>query len=525
MKPLTVCVLTAGQGSRMGAIGRTLNKALLPIDGKATITHIINKFPPDTEFVVGLGYLGYQVRQYLQIAHPESSLQFVEVDNFSGIGSGPGYSLLCCKNFLQKPFIFVSCDTLWANDVNFSGSSNWLGVAKVDSTLTDRYCNLKVVDNQVITLRDKVAVTEPGYQAFVGLCQISDYQIFWRGLESTTVIEGEHQISNGMRALIEQGKVFAQNIDWSDVGVAEKYKDVVGRYDNFDFSKSNEALYIVNGKVIKFFVDQAVSDRRVEKSKLNLSVFPKITNHEGQFYAYDFQKGETLYKVNNQKIFRQFLNFLVNNLWVPKNIDHKDMRDACSRFYKDKTLERLDLYAKKYHNLDAPTIINGENVPSINELLLSVPWTLLEEGVSTFIHGDLQFDNVIYDTVTNSFKLLDWRQDFAGNVEFGDLYYDLAKLYGGIVLNYDYVKLNLLSYSENGDEINIDFAQRFQSNVYLEMLSSFILERGYDLARVKLLVPLIFLNMSPLHHYPFDKLLYSLGRKMLNDEIKKVNDN
>jgi len=36
---------------------------------------------------------------------------------------------------------------------------------------------------------------------------------------------------------------------------------------------------------------------------------------------------------------------------------------------------------------------------------------------------------------------------------------------------------------------------------------------------VKILVALIYLNMSPLHHYPFDKMLYSLGRDLLYTEL------
>ena len=106
-----VCILTAGKGTRMGALGKILNKALHPIDGKAIITHIINKFPENAEFIVGVGFLGDQVRNYLQIAHRERNISFVEIDNFDGPGSGPGYSLLCCQSQLQKPFYFVSCIT------------------------------------------------------------------------------------------------------------------------------------------------------------------------------------------------------------------------------------------------------------------------------------------------------------------------------------------------------------------------------------------------------------------------------
>jgi hypothetical protein len=195
------------------------------------------------------------------------------------------------------------------------------------------------------------------------------------------------------------------------------------------------------------------------------------------------------------------------------------MRATCLKFYQDKTMERLAMYQQKYPATEGVSIINGRTIPSTSDLLAGIPWARLVDGVPCFMHGDLQFDNVLYDTATDAFKLLDWRQDFGGHVEFGDLYYDFAKLYGGIILNYDYIKLNLLSYSENEQGIFFDFAQRFQTDNYLRILSDYIEKQGYDLAKVRLLVALIYLNMSPLHHYPFDKMLYSLGRELLYKEI------
>jgi len=518
----TVCVLTAGKGARMGALGLQLNKALHPIDGKAIISHIIEKFPTETEFVIGLGYLGEQVRQYLQVAHTNRKFTFVGVDNYEGPGSGPGYSLLCCQEYLQKPFYFVSCDTLWDNVLDWSLTDNWLGVARINPSESSSYCNLKIMDDRVVDLRDKLHVEDTAFQAFVGLCHIKDYLVFWEALDNKKVVAGEHQISNGLKALIEKTHVRARTIEWTDVGDADKYKRTVSRYENYDFSKQNEALYIVNRKVIKFFVDATVTDRRVQKSKLNPGVFPPITHHVGQFYAYDFQPGETLYQVNNRETFQHLLDWLGANLWQHRAVDQGAMQATCLKFYRDKTLERLEMFHQKYAAPDAGSCVNGCDIPQTSDLLARVPWARLSEGVPCFMHGDLQFDNILYDAEKNSFILLDWRQDFAGHVEFGDLYYDFAKLYGGIILNYDYIKLNLLSYSENEHGIFFDFAQRFQTESYLRILSEYIQERGYDLARVKLLAALIYLNMSPLHHYPFDKMLYSLGRGLLYEEILKL---
>ena len=179
-------------------------------------------------------------------------------------------------------------------------------------------------------------------------------------------------------------------------------------------------------------------------------------------------------------------------------------------------------FSRKKRDLqfDIENVINGVKVPAVSQLIKQVPWESLYSGKPGFIHGDLQFDNIIH-TSQDGFVLLDWRQDFGGQVEYGDLYYDLAKLYGGIILNYDYIKEGLIDYSENGSAVSFDFAQRFSSKEYLATLMQFIDEKGWDKQKVRILVPLIYLNMSPLHHYPFDKMLYALGRLLLAEELQK----
>lgn len=517
-----VCILTAGKGTRIGVYGEHVNKALLPLGGKAIISHIIEKFPIETEFVVGTGHLSEQVKQYLSIVHKDRKIVFVDVDNYDRHGSGPGYSLLCCSSFLQKPFYFVSCDTLWNNCFPLMGSDNWLGVSPTKAEETERYCNLKVINGMITELRDKEMIDDPTYQAFVGLCYIKDYNIFWKALESKDRVAGEHQISNGLRTLIQQKAVLAQYIDWVDIGDFEKYKKAVLNFSDYDFSKTNEYFYIVGKKVIKLFIDHSITDLRVKKALLNPGVFPTITDHIGGFYAYTFQAGETLYYRNNPEIFSRFLMWMETEVWKKVNVDKNMMVSACRNFYRTKTIKRLKDYHRKYEIIDRPIYINGRKIPPLNDMLDAVPWEQLEQGISCFIHGDLQFDNILYDQVTKSFKLLDWRQDFDGHIEFGDLYYDLAKLYGGIILNYDYIKKKLISYDEEKDKIFYDFAQRYQSKRYLLILSDYIRNRDLDLDKVKLLVAIVYLNMSPLHHYPFDKLLYALGREILAAELEKL---
>ena len=155
-------------------------------------------------------------------------------------------------------------------------------------------------------------------------------------------------------------------------------------------------------------------------------------------------------------------------------------------------------------------------------LLKKIDWELVCDGRPAFFHGDLQFDNILYDRTAKKFTLLDWRQDFGGHYEFGDIYYDLAKLYGGMVLNYDFVKNGMIQYREETGNVDFDFAQRYQHRSYLAHFEKWLSFNNYNVGKVKILVALIYLNMAPLHHYPFDKMLSCLGRSMLDSLLEKI---
>ena len=54
-------------------------------------------------------------------------------------------------------------------------------------------------------------------------------------------------------------------------------------------------------------------------------------------------------------------------------------------------------------------------------------------------HGDLHFENIIYQKKKKDFVFLDWRHDFGGEIKYGDLYYDLAKINHGLIVSHDEV--------------------------------------------------------------------------------------
>lgn len=229
MEEYKVVILAAGTGSRMKDFTKTFNKVLIPIQGKPTICHIIEKFLKDIEIVIAVGYKKESVMDYLSIAYPERKITFVEVDNFDKQGSGPGYSLLCCKNYLQCPFIQFAGDTLVAEEIPIP-DKNWFGIAKVNNT--ERFCSVKVEKGRIVRIDDKMK-TDNNF-AFIGLGGVYNYKAFWAKLEkSKDLIKGEIQVSNGFRALIEEG-LFPKNFKWFDTGTVESYEHASENYPNGD---------------------------------------------------------------------------------------------------------------------------------------------------------------------------------------------------------------------------------------------------------------------------------------------------
>ena len=139
-----VCILAAGVGNRMGALSEHINKAILPVNFKAVISHIIEKFPENIEIVIAVGHKKETIKDYIAVAHPERRITYVEVDKFMGPGTGPGLSLLQCKEHLQCPFIFSAADTLVLEEIP-SPEENWFGIAPVKKT--EDYCTVKIKNN------------------------------------------------------------------------------------------------------------------------------------------------------------------------------------------------------------------------------------------------------------------------------------------------------------------------------------------------------------------------------------------
>jgi len=519
-----VLITTSGIGSRLGEFTKYTNKSLLRIGNKPAISYIVESYPENTAYVITLGYYGKQVKDFLQLAYPERNFEFVTVDKFEGEKSSLLYSLSHAKHVLQSPFIFHASDTIVLDPVP-PPTKNWNGGFRGKGS--SNYASFDVLGARVTSMYEKGNLMPD--LLHIGLVGIHDYTLFWN-LVDEVLNEKKYSSSLGdvdvLMKMVHQVDFDAIIFNkWLDIGNVDKMNEAKVELDQGDvhvLDKLGESIFKINEFIIKFFYDEIVCKNRILRNKMLSGIVPPIQSFTDNFYRYPYVTGELYAKVANASNFKHFLEWSKNSLWKPvSEISANKMHLLCEDFYFTKTEKRLQEFYSSRGIVDKQESINGIIVPPVKELLNSIDRNWLCNAIPTQFHGDFILDNIL-QVDKNDFQLVDWRQDFAGELVAGDLYYDLGKLAHNLIVNHEMVDDNFFSIRKGRDgsvELNI---HRFQTLVECEqILFRWLAENKMDIKKVEVLRAIIWLNMSPLHHHPLDIFLYYLGKlhlfQVLND--------
>ena len=517
-----VCILAAGSGSRINKITK-IHKSLLPINEKAVISSIIEQFNKSVEIIIAVGDRGEQIREYVEFSHPYRKIRFVKVKKFSGTGSGPGKSLLACEKYLNSPFIFTSCDTLVKNKI-IVPSYNWIGISKVKKpeefliVCKSDKGSFKLVDKKKkLFFQNKLGYYQKNFNAFIGLAGIKDYKIFWKSLkQNNNLIKKEYQVSNGLEGLLQKN-LKIEKFEWLDTGNPVNYLNSKKKLEqNLNLIKEGQFFYKENNLIIKYFDDKNLIKNLIKRSSF-IKNSPIIKKNCSNFLVYEFQKGKLLSEIKSNTVFKNFLKFMELNFWKHKNIfqdEKKRLNHYCKFFYELKTKARVKKYLKRFNVKDSEHVINGVRVPKLNKLFSLVEWSYLNKAVPVVFHGDLQPENILYNN--RKFYLIDWRDKFFKNTVIGDIYYEFAKLHHALILTNKVIRDNNYYVKEiSKKNIKYNFKKRNNLINYKLKFEKFILNKNYSLKKVELLSALIYLNIAPLHHYPYSKLLFFHGKLAL----------
>jgi NDP-sugar pyrophosphorylase family protein len=506
-------ILAAGRGTRMGRVGDHLHKALAPLNGKAIITHQILNRPKDTRVIIATGHRATQVREYVEMAHPEDDITFVDVPHYDAPGNGPGASLLETRNMLDdnEDFFFTSCDTLWEYRPQRMVTS-WMGVAPVPGgTPPARWCRVVTDDmNHIQKILDKSPKICDA-QAYVGLAYVSrvDAEVFWSSLsyegDASIAMTGEHQVTGGFYALLLKNRtVTAERVVWTDIGDEDAYRHAVEQHAGFDWVKAGQATYVIpeTGRVVKHHHDSGVLAARVIRGKrlAKIAPSPMVQSKSGFVIGYPYVPGLTVYDwldANPDAGIDHIIDWVHENIFLPSTYKPNLTQDECTRammFYRDKTFQRV-------------MELSPELRSRALDVVTRVDWSDLAFGMLPGSwHGDLNFGNMI---ISNDGKItaIDWREDFAGNLDYGDIRYDLAKLLAGMVVHW-------------GNARKGDFRPWTGGTAFANQMRLYIAKNALAQANnIEIIAALSLINSAPLHAAPLDAVLVARGVAWLEEVL------
>ncbi len=518
-----VLITTSGIGARLGDLTKFTNKSLVKVGKKPTLSYIVEQYPKNIQVVVTLGYYGKLVRDFLTLTYPDRKFTFVEVDKFEGKGSSLVYSMVKAEKHLQLPFIYHACDTIVYGKIP-PPRYNWNGGFRGNGS--SQYSSFDVVDNDVQDIYAK-GMLESDF-LHIGLMGVRSYREFWHTAHQLLREKKEGEEANDVaiiKNLLEKGIGFkAQGFgEWYDVGSVESLnsarKSIADTFLILD--KIDEAIYLYDKFVIKFFADKKNALNRVKRARKLGKLVPKIIEFKDNFYKYGLVKGNLLSETYNPADFAGFLEWSKKKLWKKHaETSRKKFHKICMNFYYGKTLSRVERFLVNRSIKDEPATINGINVPTVKDMFAMVDWDRLCTSEQTMFHGDYILDNIL--KTKRSYCLLDWRQDFGGLLESGDMYYDLGKLNHNLIINHSIVNKNLFTIKVRRDGVVCDVLRKNNLVDCQRMFWKFVKENNFDKKKIKLITALIWLSMSPLHGHPFDLFLFYFGKynlwRAINDK-------
>ncbi len=131
--PVKCLIPAAGKGTRMRPLTHTLPKAMLPVAGKPSIYHIIDRAAKAgvEDFVIITGYLRELMESEILAAYPKLKIQFVEQKEQLGLG----HAIYMAREKFQPgdSMLLIYGDTLFEGDIEtmMKSQSPVIGVFEV----------------------------------------------------------------------------------------------------------------------------------------------------------------------------------------------------------------------------------------------------------------------------------------------------------------------------------------------------------------------------------------------------------
>jgi len=221
---LKVIIPVAGIGSKLRPHTHTQPKALVPVAGKAILSHIVDFLLHSgcTEFIFIIGYMGDKIELHVKEKYPKLKATFILQEPRQGTGHAVYMAHACIKK--KEGVFIVFGDTIFDYDLRAlikEGVSS-LAVKKVEDPR--QYGVVELDENGYVTnLQEKPKIPKSNL-ALTGLYYIKQASELMNcmkaQIEANEKNNDEFSLTAGLMAMIAQGQKFKtfQTGSWFDCG-------------------------------------------------------------------------------------------------------------------------------------------------------------------------------------------------------------------------------------------------------------------------------------------------------------------
>jgi GTP:adenosylcobinamide-phosphate guanylyltransferase len=416
-----IVVQAGGLGSRMGNLTSAKPKALIPINGKPIIFHLMDCYP-DSQFHVICDHMSDVLVKYIQKFRPNSKIEYIKT-NEKGTCSGIHEAIKSIPE--DEPFAITWSDLVFSEqqDIPEFGEVDLLIGLTNPSCSFD--CRWKVEGSELVESQ----CTENG------ICGL----FYVRNRSSLSDIPTEGSFTDYLRDASKR---------WGTFNIKSLLD--IGTHAAFERYQKNN----------RYFNEVLIKETTVEKRAV-VKEYEKLILDEIDWYSLMTSKGfERIPKVLSSNPYtlsriagvnpfmkdpnEEFFDDTISTIKAIHTLekqpsDLEELREV----YVNKTLQRVNLVKDIIpFAADSNITINGNamenpfNSERIEGFIREIERVLISaDEPFALIHGDCTFSNII--AANNECFLIDPRGYFGKRKYYGDPRYDWAKLYYSFFGNYD----------------------------------------------------------------------------------------
>lgn len=514
-KNILAIIPAAGRGSRMLSLTDNCAKSMISVAGKPLISYLLDQLieADFTDVVIVVGYQKESIINYVNTFYSNKlNITYIEQKELLGLGHAI-YQVtqqVDVTKYTDGVFIMLG-DAIFNTNKIFNFNESYIACEEMIDY--SRWCIAVQKDNKLVKLLDKPQIKPDINLALVGAYYLQDIKLFVdsvnTAINSGITIKNEYQMSTILEIYNTTKSISILYIDeneWFDFGELSVY--------NINRRKFNQSRFFNN---ITYNDNSSITKRsNLNKSKIQKEIcwflaLPKeIKKYCPTLLDYNLDDSNVSYTTE------YCIGNTLQELWLYNNINDETWVNILSQVltvldeFKDSSNPmKINFYSFIKKQLDSRVNIdeffndsdleiNGKNYNLLKLKEFFMQYLHDFENRSTdansyICHGDLVFSNIIYDSSNSSIKLIDPRGDFCGNIIYGDIRYDIAKLTQCIIGDYDYIVNDLFILTDNGYKLYSD------KNIKLKEDLFNMITYEYDKKDIIFLTAIQFMTMIPLH--------------------------